>query len=91
MDAFKTSGSSPGQTENLPVRTLKTQPRSDFSLENHGSVFLLKPLTSVAISWVEEHIGQDNGWQPYFPTIVIEHRYVEAVIDGITADGLGVA
>jgi hypothetical protein len=91
MDAFKTSGSSPGQTESFPARTLKTHPRIDFSLENHGSVFLLKPLTSVAISWVEEHIGRDNGFQPYFPTIIIEHRFVEDILDGIQNDGLEVA
>ena len=30
----------------------------DFVVENHGSIFLLRPITPSAISWVEEHIGE---------------------------------
>jgi hypothetical protein len=59
-DTFAASGSSP---------------TIDCLCENHGSVFLLKPLTPPAISWIEEHIGKDNGYQPYFPTVVVEHRH----------------
>jgi hypothetical protein len=94
MDAWKTSGSSPGLSkENLPAQSaetlLKTQPQIDFSLENHhGSIFLLRPITAPAFEWVESHIGRGNGYQPYWPTVVIEHRYIESVLDGIQADGL---
>ena len=70
--------------------TVKTQPRVDFSLENHGSIFLLRPITAPAFQWVEDHIGRDNGFQPYWPNVVIEHRYVEAVVDGIQTSGLEV-
>ena len=80
-DAFQTSG-------NSPTRSGKTSP--DFLVENHGSIFLLKPLTPSATSWVEEHIGQDNGYQPYYPTVVIEHRYVADIVAGIQNDGLAV-
>ena len=62
----------------------------DFVVENHGSIFLLKPLTVLATSWVEEHIGEDNGFQPYFPIIVIEHRFIADIVDGILSDGLAV-
>ena len=75
-DSFVASGSSP---------TL------DFLCENHGSIFLLRPLTSSATSWIEEHIGQDNGYQPYFPTVVVEHRYIADIVAGIQGDGLAVA
>ena len=74
-DSFAASGSSP---------------TIDFLCENHGSIFLLKPLTPSATSWVEEHIGQDNGYQPYFPTIVVEHRYIADIVAGIHNDGLAV-
>jgi hypothetical protein len=73
-DSFSTSGNSPTQ--------------SDFHVENHGSIFLLRPLTDSAKSWVEEHIGEDNGFQPYWPTVAIEPRYVENIVDGIQNDGL---
>lgn len=60
----------------------------DFSLENHGSIFLLRPITPAARSWVDEHIGEDNGYQPYYPTVVVEHRYIGDIVHGAIADGL---
>lgn len=81
-DAFQTSGSSPTHSEGF-------QP--DFGVENHGSIFLLKPLTPSAISWIEEHIGQDNGYQPGYPrSIVVEPRYIAPIVEGILNDGLAV-
>ncbi len=74
-DSFAASGSSP---------------TPDFLCENQGSVFLLRPLTPSATSWLEEHIGQDNGFQPYWPTCVIEHRYIWPILEGIQNDGLAV-
>jgi hypothetical protein len=63
-------------------------PFHDFKVENHGSIFLLRPDTEAAKSWVEEHIGEANGYQPYWPNVVIEPRYVGDIVNGITADGL---
>ncbi len=80
-DSFVDSG-------NSPTHSGKIQP--DFVVENHGSIFLLKPLTPPATSWVEEHIGQDNGFQPYWPTCVIEHRFIADIVAGIQSDGLAV-
>jgi hypothetical protein len=60
----------------------------DFSIENHGSILLLRPHSDGARTWVEENIGRDNGYQPHWPTVVIEPRYVQAIVDGITTDGL---
>ena len=72
-DSFVASGSSP---------------TVDFHCENHGTIFLLRPLTPSATSWLEEHIGQENGYQPYFPTVVVEHRYIADIVAGIQNDGL---
>jgi hypothetical protein len=80
-DSFVNSGTSPTQPGKIPA---------DFVVENHGSIFLLKPLTPSATSWIEEHIGQDNGYQPYFPTIVVEHRFIADIVAGIQGDGLAV-
>lgn len=80
-DSFVASCNSPTHTGKIPP---------DFLVENHGSIFLLKPLTPSATSWVEEHIGQDNGYQPHFPTIVVEHRYIADIVEGIHNDGLAV-
>ena len=81
-NAFEASGSSPTRSEP------RLQPSPDVLVENHGSIFLLRPLTEFAREWVNEHIGQDNGYQPYWPTVVIEPRYCEDLLNGIAADGL---
>jgi hypothetical protein len=81
-DSFVASGNSPTRSAS------KNQP--DFVVENHGSILLLKPLTRSATSWVEEHIGQGNGYQPYFPTVVVEPRYIADIVQGIQSDGLAV-
>jgi len=41
-----------------------------------------------ANGWVEDYIGSDNGYQPYWPTVVIEHRYMPDIVRGIQNDGL---
>jgi hypothetical protein len=60
----------------------------DFNFENHGSICRLRPLTPSAVEWVEDHIGQDSGYQPQWPTVVIEPRYCEDILSGIALDGL---
>ena len=80
-DSFVDSVSSPPHSRRIPL---------DFVLENHGSICLLRPLTSSAVAWVEEHIGQDNGFQPYFPTVVVEPRYMADIVEGIRNVGLAV-
>ena len=63
----------------------------DFALQNEGTIYLLSPHIPAARSWVEENIGQDDGYQPFWPTIVVEHRYIAQILDGIRLDGLLVA
>jgi hypothetical protein len=67
-----------------------TQAASDFTVQHEGSIILLHPHTDAARSWVDEHIGADNGFQPYWPTVVIEPRYFEAIAEGISESGLEV-
>ena len=61
----------------------------DFRLQNEGTISILYADTEAAQEWVDEHIADDaqtwvqNG-------IVIEHRYVGAIIEGIVNDGLTV-
>ena len=74
-DANKQSGSSP---------------TSDFELQNHGSIFVLIPQNTSARIWINDHIGRDNGYQPHYPTVVVEHRYIADIVEGIRNDGLAV-
>ena len=74
-DSFVSSGSSPTESSG-----------PDFVVENHASVFLLKPLTPAANSWIEEHLPADR--QTFGGAVVIEHRYKWAILEGIQSDSL---
>ena len=60
----------------------------DFSVLDGGSILLIRPLTDRAVAWVEDNIGEGNGYQPYWPTVIAEHRYAHDIIAGMLADGL---
>jgi hypothetical protein len=73
-DSFVASGSSPSP---------------DFEVENHQSIFLLRPLTPVAESWIEEFLPEDCTY--FGSAVVVEHRYIADIVHGIQNDGLAVA
>jgi len=76
-DSFVASGSSP------------TEVGPDFFCENHGSIFLLRPISQSAHSWIEEHLPSDAQW--FGNGVVVEHRYVWAILAGLQDDGLVVS
>ncbi len=59
----------------------------DFEIRDEGSIILLRPLTDAARIWVDENIGRDNGYQPTYPTVVVEPRYIQPILDGLQAEG----
>lgn len=60
----------------------------DFTVQNEGSIFLLGVHTDAARAWVEENLPKDH--QTWGNTVVVEHRYIEAIVNGILTDGLKV-
>lgn len=63
--------------------------RPDFVLANHGSVAVLTPMTDKARTWRDEHLPEDaTSWGR---GVVIEPRYLEPILDGISEEGLVVA
>ena len=78
-DGFCTSGTSP----------TSDQDQADFTLTvDAGSIFLLVPRSESAHDWVEQNIERGNGFQPWWPTVVVEHRYIANIVRGIQNDGL---
>ena len=61
---------------------------SDFVLSDHGTLAILVPLSEEAHDWVDDNLGDDALW--YGRGIAIEARYVGAILEGITSDGLTV-
>ena len=61
---------------------------ADVKIENHGSLVLLRPLTEAASDWLDENISEDA--QHFGGAVVVEPRYVEAIVEGMQNDGLEV-
>jgi hypothetical protein len=78
-DSFAASGSSP----------TPDSATSDFRCENHGTIFLLFPVSQSGQSWIKENLSSDAQW--FGNAVVIEHRYVWAILEGIQNDGLAVS
>jgi len=66
-----------------------TSPTPDFEIENHQSIFLLRALTPAAESWIEEFLPQDR--MSFGSAVVVEHRYIADIVEGIHNDGLAVS
>lgn len=60
-------------------------PVIDFEVQNHGSIFLLCPLTDSARAWVEEHLPEDV--LTFGRGICVEHRFISNIVHGIQDAG----
>ena len=74
-DSFVASGSSP---------------QFDLAFENHGSLFLIRPLSESGQQWLDENVGDENTLT-FGGAVVCESRYVEAIFLGAQSEGLAVA
>jgi hypothetical protein len=67
-------------------------PEYDFSLVNHGSICVLTPETDAGQEWFDTNLPVDDPETQFWcKGMVIEPRYVAAVVDGIRSSGLTVA
>ena len=60
----------------------------DFSLANHGSIWLLTPHSAQASAWVADNLPDDAQWLGR--AIAIEPRYVPDIVAGFQQEGLTV-
>lgn len=60
----------------------------DFSVQNECTIFLLRPLSQAAQTWIDENLSPDRT--TFGDAVAVEHRYIADIIDGIRADGLEV-
>jgi len=80
-NAFEASGSSPTRLET------NLQPSPDILAENHGSIFLLRPVTSSGQFWLQENVI-DEETQLFGNAVVCEPRYVADIVFGARGQGL---
>ncbi len=62
----------------------------DISIENYGSLFLLRPTSPMGQIWLDENVG-DKNTLTFGDAVVCEPRYVEAIVLGAIGAGLAVA
>ncbi len=60
--------------------------RADFAVENHGTIFTMRPLNRKALVWLKKHT--DGTWLGN--TLGVEHRFIEALVEGAMEHGFGV-
>jgi hypothetical protein len=58
----------------------------DVRFENHGSLWLVRPLTDAASEWLEANLSDDAQW--WAGAVACEPRYVSALADGMRESGL---
>lgn len=61
----------------------------DLEFHDHGSIWLLTPVTTAGADWVNEHIPDDS--MTFGGSIVVEPRYVLTIVQGIRDAGLEVS
>ena len=75
---FQCSGSSPQSNY---------QPAPDILVENHGSVFLLRPVSPIGQVWLQENVIREET-QRFGNAVVCEPRYVADIVFGARGEGL---
>jgi len=54
-----------------------------FCIEDHGTICLVRPLTLDVATWLAQHT--DGQW--YGRALVVEHRFVDALVGGMIDEG----
>jgi hypothetical protein len=58
----------------------------DFVLEDCGSILFLHPQNQSATDWINSFVSRE-GWQPQWPSVLLEPRYAAPLIDGLQSEG----
>ena len=59
----------------------------DLNFENHGSVILIRHLTPLGKTWLDQNVSAELS---FGGAVACEPRYAQDVADGAAADGLEV-
>jgi hypothetical protein len=61
---------------------------NDFNVSDHGTIWLLTPITAEAQHWVACYLPDDCPMMG--ESFAIEHRFIDAIVHGIQQDGLAI-
>lgn len=60
----------------------------DYRATNHGSLWLIEPLTPQATEWLNDNLGEEA--QRWGNAVAVEPRYVPELIERLRAEGFDV-
>lgn len=63
---------------------------TDFTLGGGGSIYILTPNNPAAQEWLKDYVITEET-QTWGTGIVVEHRYVGDILNGLVNDGLSYA
>jgi hypothetical protein len=72
------------------AHSVSTHRHADARFENHGSIWLFRPLTQAACDWLAAHCPPDEEHQHYHGSLAVDCRYVVLIYEAASADGLDV-
>ena len=62
--------------------------KADIAVTGGGSIYLVDWLTAKGKAWIAENLPQDA--MRHGESVVVEHRYIGDIVQGMVADGLRV-
>ncbi len=57
---------------------------TDFTIDDHGSIVLLHPVTDQARAWIQENLG--DGLTILAGAIAVERQYIDYILVGLFRD-----
>ena len=60
--------------------------KADFGVQDEGTICILNLYSQAAKDWAEEHLPEDR--MTWCGGVVVEHRYISDIVDGMLAEGL---
>lgn len=62
---------------------------TDYTVENHGSVLLVRSQNTAAEQHLQAHVSDDSQW--FGHALVVEPRYARALVEQLGDDGFSVS
>ena len=59
---------------------------SDFLIADHGSVFLIRPVSEAARQWLDANVVAEP-WQWFAGSLAVDHRFARDIVAEITDAG----
>jgi hypothetical protein len=67
------------------VQDLQSKIEVDAFVENHGTFFLVRPVSSFTREWIRENVSEESTW--FGNALVVEHRYIGDLVAGMKQRG----